>query len=266
MNTFFCRALTTLLIILFISGLGLNNWAFDHSHKKFDALLSKIVKNGDVNYDLLEKKIPQLQAYLKALSNAKPDNFNKKQKLALWINAYNAYTLKLISDFYPGIKSIQDIGSKLDPKDKKGKKQWDVDEYLINGKKVEIKVAGKKYSLNDIEHKILRKDFKEARIHFAIVCASKGCPPLSNKAYKASNINSHLDKATKSFLNTKYYNYYDASKNILNLSAIFKWFKSDFKKSAGSQLKFLEKYLPAIKGKKPTIKYLKYDWSLNKTS
>ena len=142
---------------------------------------------------------------------------SKEQKLAYWINAYNALTIDLILQNYP-LKSIKDID-----------KPWDQRLW---------KFGDKWLSLNDIEHQILRK-MDEPRIHFAIVCASVYCPKLQNEAFIAEKIDSQLSKATSEFLSDTSKNF--ISQNSLEISKIFQWFSKDFKEN-GSMIKFLNKY------------------------
>ena len=171
---------------------------------------------------------------------AKPNNSNwsKDEKLAFWINAYNAYTIKLINDNWP-LKSIKDIEN-----------PWTGNLYPVGGEFV---------SLNDIEHKVLRK-MQEPRVHFAIVCASYSCPKLLNEAYTADKIESQLSAQTKSFVNDTKRNKITASK--AELSEIFNWFKSDFTAN-GTLIEFINKYSTVQINKDAKISHLTYDWSLN---
>jgi len=226
---------------------------FDHG--AFDKLLSETVENGRVDYATLKRLKARLDVYLATLADAKPERMTRDGALAFWINAYNAFTLKLIVKHYPGVKSITDIP------DAWKKKDW--------------RVAGKKRSLDEIEHRIIRKEFAEPRIHFALVCASISCPGLSRKAYTAENLKAQLDRETRRFLA-------DTSKGakvviergrppVLELSLVFKWFKDDFRKSAGSVLEFVLPYLPAkaresLRARKNEVRiiFLDYDWRLNR--
>ncbi len=213
------------------------NKTFNHS--AWTALLQKHVSNqGNVNYKGFKEDSKNLDAYLNSLSKNTPQEpWSKADKLAYWINAYNAYTIKLIIDNYP-IKSIKDINN-----------PWDK-QFVLN-KKI--------YTLNDIEHKILRK-MGDPRIHFGIVCASVSCPKLQNTAFESSKIEEQLNRATKEFLA-------DPKRNILleksvKISKIFKWFSSDFKQS-GSLIDFLNKYSEITISQKASKSYKDYDWNLN---
>ncbi len=209
------------------------------SHQLFNDLLQKYVSNeGKVNYKGLKNDKTALNAYITTLAKQIPDNtWNKNAALAYWINAYNAFTLKLIVDNYP-VKSITNLG---------GGKPWDVKN---------IELAGKKYSLNNIENDIIRPTYKDARIHFAVNCAAVSCPPLSNAAFTEENINDLLNTRTKNFINSPA-NTITASK--IKISKIFDWYKADF----GDVTVFINKY-STIKAKdNSSIEYNEYNWNLN---
>ena len=215
------------------------------SHSQWNSLLQACVSpNGQVNYKAFKSRQSELDSYLKTLSGAVPSgNWTKNEKMAYWINAYNAYTIKLILNHYP-IKSIMDI-------EKDGVSPWD---------QKFIKMHGKSYTLNEIEHTILRKQFSEPRIHFAVNCASQSCPALMNKAYTAKNLSSELEKSTRKFINNSEHN--KISSNSVKVSKIFEWFKEDFTKN-GTLIDFLAKYADTKIDDNATISYLEYDWSLN---
>ncbi|SEA67813.1 Protein of unknown function, DUF547 [Flavobacterium gillisiae] len=210
------------------------------NHAKWNTLLQKNVsKNGNVNYKGFQKDSKELQAYLNELSgNVPTKTWSKNATLAYWINAYNAYTVKLILDNYP-TKSIKDIN---DP--------W--------GKKF-FSLGNKKYSLEEIEHEILRK-MDEPRIHFAINCASFSCPNLLNEAYTAAKLDQQLAAVSKSFINDKTKNTITANK--IEISKIFDWFAGDFK-SKGSVIDFLNQYSTVKISSKAKVNYKDYNWSLN---
>lgn len=211
-------------------------------HSKFDALLKKhVTSDGRVDYEGFKKDKIALDAYLKHLSAHVPaSSAPKYERMAYWMNAYNAFTIKLIVNKYP-VKSIKDISSK----------PWDIKF---------IKLATKTYTLNDIEHGILRK-MGDPRIHVGINCASVSCPKLSNKAFTASNVNSELTKLTKAFLKDKSKN--QISANQLKLSKIFDWFKGDFTKD-GTLIDWINKYSDVKVSSKAKISYMDYNWNLNK--
>jgi hypothetical protein len=237
-----------LLGILLLSATAAQiRWTTPVSHATWDGLLKKHVsEQGVVNYRGFIRDSVALNQYLAQLSSSasQEKSWSREDRLAYWINAYNAYTIQLIIRHYP-LKSINDIS-------KPGiKSPWDIP--FIPGK-------GAKLTLNDIEHTSLRRQFAEPRIHFAIVCASQSCPKLSNEAFTGEKINEQLERATRDFLN-------DPSRNRITdgqaqVSQIFNWFKEDFTKE-GSVPAFINRYARTKIGSKTPLTYLEYDWSLN---
>lgn len=212
-------------------------------HESWNLLLQKHVTNkGVVNYKSFKTEHKELRAYLQALNlffkKSGFQKLSKEERLAFWINAYNAMTVDLILRNYP-VKSIKDIKSPWK------QRRWRMDD--------------KWYNLDEIEHQILRK-IEEPRIHFAIVCASYSCPKLLNKAYTALTIEDQLTHATKSFLKDSQMN--TISKEALELSKIFQWFAKDFKKN-GTLIDFLNRYSEIKISKKAKITYKDYNWALN---
>lgn len=238
-------------------------------------LASYVDDTGMVAYSKLQSSRQKLDLFTDAMAYLDPDIYQKwtaNEKLAFWLNAYNALTLKVIIDNYP-IKSsffksmafpknsIRQIGG-----------VWD---------KIKFAVMGKTVTLGHIEHEILRKDFSEPKIHMAMVCAAMGCPPLRNEPFVAERIDEQLDDQAKKFLATKIRFRFDSSKAIVYLSPIFKWFGEDFTKAVKDKdssrysridravLDFVKKYSgpdqPFLwpSERKYAIKYLDYDWSLN---
>ncbi len=221
------------------------------NHAIFDSLLKKYVSDeGYVNYKGFLKDSVQFNSYLDLLSRNHPNekNWSKEERLAYWINAYNAFTIKLICNYYP-VKSIKDIKSGI---------PFVSDTWTISF----IKIEGKTYNLNDIEHGIIRPKFNDPRIHFAVNCASKGCPPLRNEAYMASKLNAQLDEQAKNFINAGNRNKIQSA-NKADLSKIFTWFSGDFKKAAPSVIAFINKYSNTKLSEKATLNYQDYDWNLN---
>lgn len=210
------------------------------NHSLWNNFLQKHVScNGHVDYEAIHKHPEQLEIYLQELTKLVPNqSWTKQETLAFWINAYNAFTIKLIIDNYP-IKSIKDI-----------RKPWD---------KEFIKIGNKTISLNHIEHEILRK-MNEPRIHFAIVCASVSCPKLLNEAYTTENLENQLTRAAKDFLSDSSKN--SISTNNLELSKLFKWFGSDFTKH-GSLIDFLNVHSDIQISNDAKIKFKDYNWNLN---
>ena len=212
-------------------------------HQLWDELLEKYVSNnGNVDYKSFKTDHKKLLDYIYvlnlALSNESFKSFSKEEKLAYWINAYNAMTVDLILRNYP-VKSIKDI-----------KNPWEQRLW---------KLGEKWYNLNDIEHQILRK-MNEPRIHFAIVCASVSCPKLLNGAYTFENLETQLTKATKQFLSDSERN--SILENDLKLSKIFQWFSKNFKQN-GSLIDFLNEYSEVKISNNAKISFKDYNWDLN---
>ncbi|WP_417443116.1 DUF547 domain-containing protein [Joostella sp.] len=208
-------------------------------HEIWNQLLKKHVsENGTVAYNNFDEDL--LNTYLKELEINQPnDSWSKNKVLSYWINAYNAFTIKLILKNFP-LNSIKDI-----------KDPWKLkfiplkDEQLI--------------SLNDIEHRILRK-MNEPRIHFGINCASISCPKLLNEAFTSKNVDLQLNKASLDFINDKSKN--NISTYRIVVSPIFDWFKEDFTKNQ-TLIEFLNKYSDTTINEHATLSYLKYNWNLN---
>ncbi len=221
------------------------------SHQIFDGLLKKHVSNdGRVNYKGFIEDKKELDIYLDLLSNNAPDRdkWSQQEQLAYWINVYNAFTIKLIIDNYP-LKSIQDLHPTVKIP-------------LVNTvwHKKFFQIGGKDASLDEVEHKILRKEFDEPRIHFAVNCASYSCPPLLNEAFVPEKINQQLESQAKKFINDKRHNNLEA--NNIQISQIFSWFKGDFT-SNGSLIDYLNKYSDVKINSGAKVSNKKYDWSLN---
>ena len=224
-------------------------------HAVFDGLLKRYVDdNGLVNYKAWRGQDEEaLRNYLKSLKKVGPSSLGRSEGLAFWINAYNALTIQGILEFYP-VRSIKDKVNRI-----LGFNIWD--DYPMS-------VDGKAYSLNDIEHKVLRK-MGEPRIHFAIVCASVGCPKLRNEAYTGVNLNPQLeDQAIYFFAQPRNLRIDRAGKTVY-LSSILDWFAEDFGGSDRAKLDFSSKYLSEaedrefLRSGEPKVKYQDYDWSLN---
>jgi hypothetical protein len=215
------------------------------SHELWNTFVKKYVSpTGLVDYKAIKQNESELEAYLTILKNARPSvKWTENERKAYWINAYNAFTIKLVVDNYP-VKSIKEIGGKF-------KSPWDIDF---------IEIEGVKYSLNDIEHKILRKEFDDPRIHAAINCASGSCPRLSDEAYTPESLDKQLDKAVSGFVNDSSRN--NISSGTVQISPIFKWYNDDFTKN-GSVTDFLNKYSDVKINKNSKVKYSDYNWNLN---
>lgn len=237
----------TFLILGFLLCLTTINAQVNHSGWT-RILKTNVNSEGLVNYKNLHNHSESLNKYLELLSkNAPTTNWSKDEKKAYWINAYNAFTVKLIIDNYP-VESIKDIAGSI----YKVNTAWDIKF---------ITIGSKTYDLNNIEHGILRKDFNDPRIHFAINCASISCPILRDEAYVASELNEQLDEQAKVFINDQSKN--NISSNGIQLSKIFSWFKGDFTKNS-SLVDFINQYSSIEISRDDKINHMDYDWSLNK--
>ncbi|WP_282775157.1 DUF547 domain-containing protein [Phaeodactylibacter xiamenensis] len=209
-------------------------------HSLWEAVLQQYVsEDGAVNYKKLAKNNKDLNAYLEELANHPPmDSWSRDEKLAYWINVYNAFTVKLIVDNYP-VKSIRDLHDG---------NPWDVKW---------IKLGRQTYSLNQIEHDIIRPSYNEPRIHFAVNCAAQSCPPLLNHAWTADNLEQYLEQQTQAFINNEAYN--TISAKSLELSQIFNWYGEDFDDVKA----FVDRYTTTDVKDSAKVSFREYNWALN---
>lgn len=218
----------------------------DFDHSAFDAVLEAFVDDeGFVDYEALAKDRAGLDGYVESLAEAPFAELSRDEKLALLINAYNAFTLQLIID--QGIPdSIRDI-----------EKPWDNFKCVVGGREV---------SLNDLEHRWIRSDFNEPRIHFVLVCAAFSCPPLRNEAYTGEKLEAQLaDQSALCMTGPRWIQ--DPAAPTVKVTRLFEWYGQDFEKSGGVSA-FIAKYNETFEhnlreGEAPTLEYLEYDWSLN---
>lgn len=238
---------------------------FDHQHKAFTELLQQHVRQNSsatastVNYAALKQNDAALKSYLatlSAVSRKEFDGWSPDQQLAFLINAYNAYTLDLIVENYP-VSSIRRIG-----------RLWE------NPWKLEFfHLLGEPMHLDRIEHEIIRQPgrFDEPRIHFAVNCASIGCPALAREAYRADVLESQLESSTRLFLSDRTRNRYNNDRKVLQISSIFDWYGSDFERFGGVAV-WLANYAEVLTddptgrrmiGSETKIEFLDYDWGLN---
>ncbi|MCR4337691.1 MAG: DUF547 domain-containing protein [Candidatus Omnitrophica bacterium] len=234
--------------------------SFDHHYMKWGDLLKRYVKERKVDYrGIIKRDLPlfdSIVADLEKVSESEYLTWNKEKKMSFWINVYNIEAMKLVLDHYPlkrslGLQALRYPANSI----QQIPDVWNQEALAILGKKV---------SLNYIENEILRREFSDPRIHFAIVCASLGCPVLRDEPYVSDRLDSQLNDAVTKFLQDHRKFNYDARKNTFHLSPIFKWFKEDFEKAGGS-IAFIKKYIPQDKNLPDSapIQWLDYDWSLN---
>jgi len=251
---------------------------FDHSHKAWDALLKKHVvladggKASKVRYAELAKDRAALEAYLAELSAVSEAEFNawgKPNRMAFLINAYNAFTVELILTKYPDLASIRDLGHIV---------------FNSPWKKKFFAFLGRESSLDEIEHGMLRKPgaYDEPRVHYAVNCASIGCPMLREEAYVPGRLDAQLEEQARRFLSDRSRNRFNPATGRLEVSEIFKWFKEDWTSGyrgignaapIASREQYFARYADLLadrpehrrlvaEGRAP-IAHLDYDWSLN---
>ncbi len=246
------------------------------SYADYAAVLNAYVNDqGMVDYRLLKADRQRLDAFASALAQLAPstyEHWSEKEKIAFWINAYNALTLEAIINHYP-IKSSF-FRSVVFPKNsiRQIPGVWDTLQFMV---------MGRKRTLGEIEHEILRQQFNEPRIHMALVCAAMGCPPLRNEPFFGDQLDEQLNDQTRRFLSDSTMFRMDRSQGRVYLSSIFKWFGRDFIKIYGTDqklaghdpaeravLNFISRHLDAsdreyLATAKYNVEYLGYDWSLN---
>jgi hypothetical protein len=234
------------------AGLAAAGAGFDHSG--FDRLLKDHVTDGRVDYDAFARD-PGFPRYLDQLARARPDTLSREEQLAFWINAYNAYTIQLVNS-HGERRSIRNINKTLGVIKAMGPWKQEI-----------VRAGGQTMSLDHVEHEIIRKRFREPRIHFALVCAACSCPPLRREAYTGAGLDRQLDEQARLFIaGSPDSNRVDVANATVYLSPIFGWFKEDFGPDLG---RFLARYVPQgperrllESGKFKTVE-TEYDWSLN---
>lgn len=217
-------------------------------HALWTSLLQEYVSDdGHVDYKGFVADSLALNKYLDTLSKNHPNKkyWSTDEQLAYWINAYNAFTVRLIIRNYP-VESIKDLGGSI----YRINTAWDIKF---------IEIEGETYDLNNIEHDILRGKFEEPRIHFAVNCASKSCPPLMNIAFEADQLDMQLDSVAQSFIRGSRN---DIAPEKAELSRIFKWFNGDFTENM-TLIEFINQYSEVQLEPDADITYKEYDWSLN---
>lgn len=235
------------LKLIFILLLSAQVFAFDHSHAQFQTVLDKHVKDGRVNYSGLLNDRTELDSYVASIGEISFEQyraFTKSEKLALNINLYNAAAMQFILNHWP-VESIQDVGGLFSS-------PWNMKF---------VKLFGRNASLGMIEHDILRADFKEPRIHFAIVGASLGGPTLRSDVYVDTKLTQQLAEQERAFLTGRPKDN-RLENGVLYISPMFKWYKEDFDDNEGVRTLF-QIYFPDVKID-TRIEYTEYDWGLNR--
>lgn len=230
------------------------SWTDRVNHSDWDGLLRKNVsENGNVDYKGFKSDAKKLDAYLRHLSKIQIKRYPRKEQLAYWINAYNAFTVDMIIKHYP-VKSIKDIrnGRSLVAKITGSSQVWI--------EKLRYSFDGEELSLFNIENSKLLKGLFDPRIHFVINCASYSCPRLWNSAYTAGNVNKAMDLMATQFINDPGKNRITA--DALQLSQIFEWYSDDFT-GHGSLIDYLNKYSKIKIKANAKLNFMEYNWNLN---
>lgn len=256
------------LVLLSLVPMKAGAQGFDHS--PWDRVLKKFVtEDGRVDYDALKRDRGEFDAYIAAIAarspKSHPQGFSAREaQLAYWINAYNALMIQGVLDHWP-IKSVREIGF--------------LPFAVFRAK--DYTVGGKKVSLNEIEHDTIRKEFAEPRIHFALVCASGGCPKLRREAYTPERLEQQLEDGARFFINEPRNLAIDAARNRVVISKIFNWYGGDFEKHMKAKgisgtgkpiLDYLRLYLNEANRKalnalkNPAVDYADYSWAINAVS
>ncbi len=244
---------------------GNEQQAFDHEHRDWDALLKKhvrVLRGGQVtqvDYAAFKADPKPLRAYLARLSAFKESDFNassKEEQIAFLINVYNAFMIDLVIQNHP-VSSVKKIGIP----------------FVGPWKKAYIPVFGRKLSLDDVEHGMLRKNYNEPRIHFGVNCASVSCPPLRAEAFVGRRLGAQLDEQAGLFFTNESENSFDSAKGVLSINPILKWFSEDFTKTGDPGLvSYVSQYLPALaaelragkaKADGIRVEFKSYNWALN---
>lgn len=228
--------------------------AFDHTQARLAGVLSAHVAGGVVDYSALRRAPAELRACLDefaAVTEAEFGKWTQPQQIAFLINLYNAATLQLVVEHYP-VKSIKQIGGLFSS-------PW---------KQQVVRLWGRTITLAEVEHGLLRARYAEPRIHFAIVCAAKSCPPLRAEPYGADQLDRQLAEQARAFLAEPAWNRLDATTATLWLSPIFDWFRGDFTKDGRTLEAFLTPFFPEAEARRIRagglrVKFTHYDWSLN---
>ena len=228
--------------------------AADFDHSKYDQILKTYVDTqGRVDYNGIAGDAA-FSEYKVSLETAKAESLSRDGQLAFWINAYNAVTIDKVIKWKPK-KSVRET---FVPGVWTGTKFFTSRQHTV---------AGQRLSQDDIEHEILRKRFKDPRIHFAIICASSGCPLLPQIAYTAENVQSRLEEETRMYLHSDRGLQINYVENTMMLSKLFDWFAGDFESKSGSVINYIKPYLDekamAFLDRMPKKSYITYNWALN---
>lgn len=227
----------TLLMFNFSNAQGLSDF-----FAKTTVFLKQHVDHHKVAYSVIQKNKTELEILIQQIATTDLTSENEESKKAFFINAYNLIMIKSIVEKYP-VKSPLDISGVFD--------------------KNQHVIAGMKLTLNDLENKMLRAKYNDARIHFVLVCGANGCPPITNFAYVPEKLENQLNEQTKAAINNPSFIKINTSSKKISVSQIFEWYKDDFITKNSSLITFLNAYLSSPIDEKYRLSYYNYDWSLN---
>ncbi|MCB9555635.1 MAG: DUF547 domain-containing protein [Deltaproteobacteria bacterium] len=214
--------------------------ANDFDHSVFDALLKAHVRQGQVDYSAIKRTgVAALDRYLARVAEAKPDAFSRSARLAFYLNTYNALVIRAVVERLP-LSSVQKVPGFFD--------------------KLRYRVAGRTLTLNELENQVIRKQFAEPRIHFALVCGAKSCPPLGDRAFQGKTLAARLEQLTRAFLNSRHGVTGQGPKVLV--SKLFSWYAADFGKTSPAIRAFIARYNSQV-ATAGALDFLPYDWQLN---
>jgi hypothetical protein len=229
-------------ISLFLSTLFGGAQSLSTFYSKTDAFLKANVSNGKVAYSKIHDNPSELDEILNIAKTITVSKNDAKNYKSFWINAYNLSVIKGLIDHYPTKSPLNQAGF------------FDKTKHSLGGKQI---------TLNDIENKLLRGQFNDARFHFVLVCGAVGCPPLINKAYLPSTLNAQLEAQTKKAINGNFIQV-DEKKKRVKVSQIMEWYKGDFKTKDSDEIDFINKYRNEKLEGKYKLSYFTYNWNINK--
>lgn len=214
-------------------------------HRPLDRVLKQHVSGGRVDYAAIKRReLSRLDAYLQAVGGADASKLARSEQLAFFLNAYNALVLRAVAAAWP-VESVMKVPGFF--------------------KRVQHRVAGRRLTLDQLENAIIRPRFGDPRIHFGLVCAARGCPPLPSRAFEGETVDRDLEQLTKRFLNSP--RGVRIVGGEVRVSRLFEWFAGDFKKKSGSPAAFIARYRPAdarlLTRPGLALRYLEYDWAVN---
>lgn len=249
------RRLVPILLLALATAVPASGQPSYDAYDAYAALLDRYVDDGEIDYARWKAEDPpEWDRFLEWLAAADPSGWSIDERRAFWINAYNARTIEGVLERYP-LGSVKDVG-------------------FLGGRirgffsREEHPVAGDERTLDEIEEILLAEPLHDPRVHFALVCASRGCPRLRPEPYLAERLDTQFDFQARTYLNRPAGSRLDRGADVLRLSRIFEWYRDDFARAAGSVRAYVARYLTgpardAALDDDVAIEYLEYDWSLN---